>query len=157
MPPAFQNKIFSVTGSLGAARSTLKALIGHHGGQVSNIVHSRVSYVVCNAEAVANNTQRVRKAARFAIPVVSEAFVVESAAQQKLLDWKPYALASGTSDAGAAASDLNERQQGQEQGQEEVAAPPQGGGAERKRVRESELEGAAKAAAVRPPKAVKSK
>jgi hypothetical protein len=41
-------------------------------------VHKRVSYLVCTEDAVTRNTQRVRKAAKFNVTVVSPAFVEDA-------------------------------------------------------------------------------
>lgn len=58
--------------------------------QISNTVHKRVSYLVCTDEAFRRNTQRVRKAQKLNVTIVSPEFVDQAVKLGKLPDPKSF-------------------------------------------------------------------
>ena len=45
--------------------------------QVSGILHKRVAFLVCDEKALNSRTKHVRKAEKFAVPIVSFSYVEE--------------------------------------------------------------------------------
>lgn len=54
---------------------TTKEIICKLGGRVSNSIHKRVAFVVGTPAAITQNTQRVRKACKYKIPIVTTSFL----------------------------------------------------------------------------------
>jgi hypothetical protein len=76
--PVLAGRVFalSVGGDSVGQHDELAATIRLHGGQVSRTVHKKVDYVLASEQAVARNTQTVRKAThKFGIPLLRPAFV----------------------------------------------------------------------------------
>eukprot|EP00300_Choanocystis_sp_HF-7_P039053 c56871_g1_i1.p1 GENE.c56871_g1_i1~~c56871_g1_i1.p1 ORF type:complete len:116 (+),score=30.27 c56871_g1_i1:64-411(+) len=76
----FAGLIFGVSNGNGGDldRKRLVDLIVANGGKVCGLVHKRVSALVADKQAVKQNTQRVRKAVKFGIPIVSEQDIIDS-------------------------------------------------------------------------------
>ncbi|CAM9337033.1 unnamed protein product [Ectocarpus sp. 13 AM-2016] len=79
-----QGKVFGLTGEL--ARKELKPMLKAHGATVSTIIHKRVSFVLCTPDAVKYNTQKVRKALKHGIPLVSQEFIAACALAGDVVD-----------------------------------------------------------------------
>jgi hypothetical protein len=71
-------------------RDKLQALIRKHRGSVSATMHKKVAFLLCTDLARRRNTQRVRKAFRFKVPLVYPEFVRECIGEDRLLDIKPF-------------------------------------------------------------------
>jgi len=65
-------------------RGELERIVKAAGGQVSPIVHQRVNIVVATAIAAKKRSQRVRKALKHAIPIVSPEFLMKCHEMQQL-------------------------------------------------------------------------
>eukprot|EP00903_Cladosiphon_okamuranus_P016540 g15258.t1 len=79
-----EGAVFGLTGEL--PRKEIQATLKAHGATVSAIIHKRVSYVLCTAEAVKYNTQKVRKALKHGIPLVSQNFIAACALAKGVVD-----------------------------------------------------------------------
>ena len=58
----------------------------------SNTVHKRVSYVISTDDAYRGKTQRIRKAAKYKIPVIKLEWLRECIESKKMLDFHPFVL-----------------------------------------------------------------
>ena len=67
-------------------------MVGQVGAIHSNTVHKRVAYVVSTEDAYKGKTQRVRKAAKYKIPVVKLEWLQECIGSKKMLDFHPFVL-----------------------------------------------------------------
>ncbi|CAN0095139.1 unnamed protein product [Ectocarpus sp. 8 AP-2014] len=83
-----QGKVFGLTGEL--ARKELQPMLKAHGATVSAIIHKRVSFVLCTSDAVKYNTQKVRKALKHGIPLVSQGFIAACALAGDVVDSTPF-------------------------------------------------------------------
>ncbi|CAN0234217.1 unnamed protein product, partial [Laminaria digitata] len=83
-----QGKVFGLTGEL--PRKPLEAAIKSHGATVSAIIHKRVSFVLCTADAVKYSTQKVRKAQKHGIPLVSQEFIAACALASRVINHSPF-------------------------------------------------------------------
>ncbi|CBJ49090.1 expressed unknown protein [Ectocarpus siliculosus] len=83
-----QGKVFGLTGEL--ARKELQPMLKAHGATVSAIIHKRVSFVLCTPDAVKYNTQKVRKALKHGIPLVSQGFIAACALAGDVVDSTPF-------------------------------------------------------------------
>ncbi|CAM9782718.1 unnamed protein product [Ectocarpus sp. 12 AP-2014] len=83
-----QGKVFGLTGEL--ARKELQPMLKAHGATVSTIIHKRVSFVLCTPDAVKCNTQKVRKALKHGIPLVSQEFIAACALAGDVVDSTPF-------------------------------------------------------------------
>jgi hypothetical protein len=88
---ALKGVVVSVTGNFD--REKISLAIRKAGGRVDALVHKNVHFVVSDEGAIEQNTQRIRKAIKFGIPIVSERLVIESLKAGRLLDHKPHLLA----------------------------------------------------------------
>jgi hypothetical protein len=86
----FDQKVFAVSGRLD--RDHLINTIKSHGGTISNTVHKRVYVVLVDSlgTAITQNTQRVRKADKFRLPVVDERFVDACVSAGRVVDISEY-------------------------------------------------------------------
>jgi hypothetical protein len=87
--------VISVTGNFD--REKISAAIRRAGGRVDALVHKKVDFVVADEGAIEQNTQRIRKAIKFDIPIVSEKLIIESLKAGRLVDFKPFLLTLPTS------------------------------------------------------------
>jgi hypothetical protein len=71
---------------------TISELITSAGGSVTGICHRRVFALVATERASLRRTQRVRKALKFGIPIVSPDFLRECVAQGKCVPTAPFEL-----------------------------------------------------------------
>ncbi|CAM9292201.1 unnamed protein product [Pylaiella littoralis] len=90
-----QGSVFGLTGEL--PRKELQATLKTHGAtamirvqQVSAIIHKRVSYVLCTPDAIKYNTQKVRKAIKHGIPLVSQGFIAACVLKGRVVDPAPF-------------------------------------------------------------------
>ncbi|CAM9824197.1 unnamed protein product [Scytosiphon promiscuus] len=83
-----EGKVFGLTGEL--PRKELAAELRTHGAKVSATIHKRVSFVLCTDDAVKYSTQRVRKALKHGIPLVSQGFVAACALAGGPVDPAPF-------------------------------------------------------------------
>ncbi|GBG31610.1 Poly ADP-ribose polymerase 1 [Hondaea fermentalgiana] len=68
----------------------LRTLIEDAGGKMSGILHKRVFALVASERAVRRRSQKVRKAVKFNVPVVSEAFLTACAEAKACVAVDPY-------------------------------------------------------------------
>lgn len=87
---ALKGVVVSVTGNFD--REKISSAIRRAGGRVDALVHKNVHFVVADEGAVEQNTQRIRKAIKFGIPIVNEKLVIESLKAGKLVDHDAYIL-----------------------------------------------------------------
>ncbi|CAM9213156.1 unnamed protein product, partial [Ascophyllum nodosum] len=92
--------VFGLTGEL--SRKQLETTIKSNGASVSAIIHKRVSFVVCTQGAVKDNTQKVRKANKHGIPLVSQDFLAECAKAKRVVDHTAFLIVAGPSATAAA-------------------------------------------------------
>ena len=86
----------------GESQKAIEHLVVSHGGSISKIVHRRVDLLVVTPEAVARNTQHVRKARdKYSIPLVTTAFLSDSVSAGELRDPLEYRPASSSGGDGA--------------------------------------------------------
>lgn len=93
----FRGKVFAVSTLVEAsseespeAYSQIVSLCKDLGAQTTGQVHRRVNAVIATQSAVEGNTQRVRKAWKKGIPVVSPDWIRECMKQGRSLDMGPY-------------------------------------------------------------------
>jgi NAD-dependent DNA ligase len=61
-----------VTGTMSTPKRDFMAMLSGHGFQISNILHRRVDYLIAGPDALEKNTQKVRKARKYSVPIVTE-------------------------------------------------------------------------------------
>lgn len=76
----------------GNSYKEISNLIQNLGGAVSAQVHNRVFGVICNASAVAQSTQRVRKAFKKGIHLIDTEWLTLCKSENKRVDHVPYLL-----------------------------------------------------------------
>mmetsp|Transcript_5207 Transcript_5207/g.12652 ORF Transcript_5207/g.12652 Transcript_5207/m.12652 type:complete len:335 (+) Transcript_5207:207-1211(+) len=79
---------FAATG--GVNRTRLRGLIVEQKGLLSNILHNGVKYLVADSKAMMANTQKVRRAQSWRIPIVSEDWIRDSISECKILPAEKY-------------------------------------------------------------------
>eukprot|EP01118_Nematostelium_gracile_P020237 TRINITY_DN9766_c0_g1_i1.p1 TRINITY_DN9766_c0_g1~~TRINITY_DN9766_c0_g1_i1.p1 ORF type:complete len:122 (-),score=36.32 TRINITY_DN9766_c0_g1_i1:171-536(-) len=79
----FQNLKISITGNLD--RTALQEQIKSNSGEFSSVVSKKIAFLVATEEAILDNTQRIRKAVKYARPIVRESYITECINQKKLL------------------------------------------------------------------------
>ena len=89
---ALNGLVVSVTGNFD--RDKISAAVRKAGGRVDALVHKNVQFVVSDEGAIEQNTQRIRKAVKFGIPIVSEKLIIESLKAGKLVDHTPFLLST---------------------------------------------------------------
>ena len=62
------------------------------GATVTGQVHKRVNFVICTDSAMEQNTQRVRKAMKWNIPIVKIDWIRQCKIQKVRVDYEPYVL-----------------------------------------------------------------
>ena len=66
------------------------------GATVTGQVHKRVNFVICTDSAMEQNTQRVRKAMKWNIPIVKIDWIRQCKIQKRRVDYEPYVLSVST-------------------------------------------------------------
>ncbi len=93
---ALKGVVVSVTGNFD--RDKISSAIRKAGGRVDALVHKNVHFVVSDEGAIEQNTQRIRKAMKFGIPIVSERLIIESLKAGKLVEHSPFLLRLSNAD-----------------------------------------------------------
>lgn len=72
--------------------SQIKELVEGAGGKISSLLHKRVFALIATDRATCRRTQRVRKALKYDIPIVSTDFVTKSLAAKQCLNVSDFVL-----------------------------------------------------------------
>ncbi len=86
---------FGITGHLN--RQELEKCIALGGGKTSGVVGKKLSLLLCDQNAYKDDTQRVRKAKKFGVKIVTPDFVYDSTYSKKLQPIEKYILYNGKS------------------------------------------------------------
>lgn len=102
----FAGLVFAISSDNQLEVGSIRAHVQRHGGTISSMVHRKVFALVCSTSALQRNTQRVRKARRHGVPIVSEDFVSSCVRQLELLDTARFPVEAGAA-GGAGVSPLS--------------------------------------------------
>mmetsp|Transcript_26931 Transcript_26931/g.50274 ORF Transcript_26931/g.50274 Transcript_26931/m.50274 type:complete len:205 (-) Transcript_26931:83-697(-) len=86
----FKGLAFGLTGKID--RERMLSMIKRAGGRVDNIIHKRIRCVISDNDAYQYRTQRVRKALKHSIPIVSPAWVEACFEMRRLVSPDKYTL-----------------------------------------------------------------
>ena len=89
-PDLFKDMTFSISLNGESSRDELVRVIHSSGGKVTGQIHKNLQALICSRQAMECNTQRVRKARKRNVPIVTTSFIEYCVKTQKWIEPSEY-------------------------------------------------------------------